>query len=237
MLPSVTMNTGPFTLAVQSLAGRDLRVAMCWALDDMATDIVEGVTHRMNVVFDKPTRFTQNAFHTVKAQVGKLEARVQQKSGASARHYLQIQEEGGYRPMTGLERRISSKLAYEGIIQSIIPADNARLDAHGNWSRGQVTQVMSDLGVQGDKWANSTAKSRKRAKDRGRYFVPKSGLSPGIYHRDMSGKIGIVAAISQSEPFYQPRLGFYEEANRLFQVRMAEHLERTFKQMLAKRFG
>ena len=233
----MSIDTSPFTLALKQLADRDVRIAGTWALNDMAADIRHDVTDRMKVVFDRPTRWTLNAFEVVRAKPMTLEAEVRQRGGSASRHYLRVEEEGGPRPQTGFEMLLSRSLAYEGVIQSIIPGDNARLDAYGNWSQGEKNRVLSDLKAQRDATANSTAASRRRHRRRARYFVPRRGLSAGIYKREANGNIGIVAVISTKVPVYQQRLGFYENAGQLFAARMSDHLTRTLGRMMQMRFG
>lgn len=238
MQVSIEIDTAPFVDAVQQLATRDIDIASTWALNDMAEDIQKDVTTRMNVVFDRPTPFTQKAFMVVKAAANRLEAAVQLRDTRVGRDYLHVQEQGGSRRQTGFEAQMSRSLAYEGVIQSILPADNARLDQYGNWSVGERNQVMSALKVQRDAAANMTDASWRRArKRRSTYFVPRSGLTPGIYKKDVQGNLGVVAIFSDKAPVYPERLAFEENAERLFAAKMGPHLARTIGQMIAKRFG
>lgn len=240
MKTSITMDTGALTKALRDLAERDVRIAATWALDDMAEDIRKDVADRMRVVFDRPKdgdHSTVNAFKVVNAKPSQLQASVELRPWAAKRHYLRVEEEGGPRPQQGFEKLVSAKLADAGVVQSIIPTDNARLDKNGNWSRGELAQVMSSLGVQPDARKNTTAASRKRNKSRARYFVPESGLSRDIYKREANGQISVVATISTKVPVYQQRLGFFDNAGQLFAAKMPEHLARTLSKMIAKRFG
>ena len=231
-------DAGPFTAALSALAERDLTIAGIWALNDTAADVQAHVADRMEVVFDRPTRFTKNAFMVVKARQGHPEAAVEQRPGSGRRHYLRVQEEGGPRGQTGIEKLISRGIVLDEAIQAIIPDDGARLDANGNWSRGQMTQVLSQLKVQRDKTANETEASRKRKPRRARYFVPVRGLAPGVYRRDERGGAAFrVLKFSAKVPVYQQRLGFYEGAAELYAARMPQHLSRTLGRMIAKRFG
>ncbi|MDO9006349.1 MAG: hypothetical protein Q7V20_23135, partial [Aquabacterium sp.] len=127
MSTGLRLDTSAFTSALQALASRDVGIAVAWALNDTATDVLEHIQDRMKVVFDRPTRFTQNAFMVVKAQANRPEAAVQERPLVGSRHYLKVEEGGGPRAQSGFERLLSRSLAYEGIVQSIIPADNARL--------------------------------------------------------------------------------------------------------------
>ena len=235
---SIELDTGPLALALQELATRDVDIALTWALNDMAEEIRDDVSTRMNVVFDRPTPFTQKAFTVIKAAANRLEASVQLRNNRIGRDYLHVQEEGGARRQTGFEAQMSRSLAYEGVIQSILPADNARLDQYGNWSVGERNQVMSALKAQRDGATNMTDASWRRVrKRRSTYFVPRSGLTPGIYKKDPQGNLGVVAIFSAKTPVYPERLAFEENAERLFAAKMGPHLARTIGQMIAKRFG
>jgi hypothetical protein len=238
-MDSITLRLDPsaFTAALQSLSSRDVKIAATWALNDTAAEVLTDVQNRMSVVFDRPTRFTKNAFMVVKARPDALEASVQERRANAGRDYLKTEETGGPRRQTGFERQLSRSLAYEGIIQSIIPGDEARLDAYGNWSQGERNQVLSGLKAQRDGATNTTALSKKRNSKRATYFVPKNGLTPGIYKRTPGGGIGIVAVISQAVPTYHRRLGFLDHAETLSKVKVPIHLRRTLSKMFVKRLG
>lgn len=237
----IEVNTGPLMQSLEQLAKHELVRANVWALNDMAAEIRDYVTDRMNVVFDRPTPFTQRAFMVRGATANSLQAAVQLIPGQAKRHYLKVQEEGGTRAPTGFEAQIARSLPYPGIIRSILPGDNAKLDEFGNWSTRERKQVQSALGAQRDAASNTTAASRKRHKKRTKYFVPvNGGLYPGIYKREHGARrddIGVVAIFSERVPSYQPRLEFNEEAQRLFDEKMGAHLARTLGKVIAKRFG
>jgi hypothetical protein len=234
---SLRLNPSDFTAALQFLSDRDVKIAATWALNDTADDVLTDIKNRMDVVFDRPTRFTKNAFMVVKARPDALEATVQERRANAGRDYLKIQETGGARRQTGFEHLLSRSLAYDGVIQSIIPADDARLDAYGNWSKGERNQVLSALQAQRDGTANTTERSKKRNRNRATYFVPKHSLTPGIYKRTAGGDIGIVALISPKVPVYHQRLGFLDHAETVWKAKLPVHLNRTLSKMFLKRLG
>lgn len=228
-----------FQADVRSLAARDVKVAATWALNDTAADVLEHVQDGMRSRFDRPTRFTLNAFYVWKARPSRLEAVVQERNSMSARHYLKIEEAGGARPQTGVERALSLRLRYEGVIHSAIPAQGAKLDAYGNWSAGERNQALSAVQSQMDGTRNTTEASRKKFKRRAGYFVPGRGskLSPGIWRRDTNGAIAKVLHFSDASPRYKPVLGFYRGAEDVYRAKLPQHLARTFAKMVAKRSG
>lgn len=221
---------------------KQLPIATAWALNDTAKDCLEHVQNRMEVVFDQPTRFTKNAFHIVYAKKSKPEAKVQERHSVGKKHYLKVQEHGGRRPKTGLERMLTSSLAYDGVLTAVAPAKGAKLNKFGNWSPGQRNQAVS--AIKG--WretgytANATKQSKSRNRSRAAYFVPKSSsrLSAGIYKRTGKGKrekIVKVANFLDSLPSYSERLGFYDGVDEVFDRQFAPNFRRAFKRAMDTR--
>ena len=234
MMFHLNVETAEFERALDGLSEKRMPWAAANALNDTAKDVLTHMRERMEVVFDRPTRFTKNAFMVWKANPRTLTAAVQERPSVGKRHYLKMQERGGARAQTGLEKLLASGVAYEGALYAAIPADGAKLDAFGNWSRGERTQVLSDLGAQRDTRSNATTASRKRNKKRSKYFVPKHGLTPGVYRRDTSGNLDIVLAFTDHAPAYEKRLGFYDGAGEVFEERLPINLRASLERELAK---
>lgn len=230
----VSLDANPLRRQLTNLEQTQLPFAGAMALNDVAKDVMTHMRERMGLVFDRPTRFTLNAFRMERASKAKLEASVLLKDPVRGRHFLKVEEAGGVRPQTGLEKALSQRLAYDGLIQSVVPAAAARRDAYGNWSPGERNQVLSALGAQLDKAANTTERSRKRNKGRANYFVPKTGLSPGVYRRDAPGAAPVkVLNFSESGATYTPRLNFERSAEILWRGRLPEYLARRLEQAVA----
>lgn len=225
----IKIDDAAFLRQLTNLEITQLPQAGSLALNDTAYDVLKHIQTRMDVVFDKPTRFTKNALMVWRAKPDNLEAQVKERPSVGPRHYLKIEETGGVRPQTGLERLMASKLPYEGTVSAIIPAYGARLDGFGNWSVGERNQVLSQLKAQRDSTANETEASRKRKgkkKGPGRYFIPKSGMGAGVYRRDEKGAVTKVLTITDAMPSYAPRLGFYDGAAEVWAARLPHHLRR-----------
>ena len=126
-------------------------------------------------------------------------------------------------------------------------AERGPVFLHISAGRGFIEPPRKGVGVvrgrgrdnQRDYAANATARSTLsgRKRKRSTYFVPQSGLYPGIYRKDASGNIGIVAILTDKVPRYAPRLGFHDEAMAVFEARLQGHLSRTLSQMFYKRLG
>jgi hypothetical protein len=224
-----------FRRQLTNLETTQLPFASAQALNDTAAEILAEVQDRMKAQFDRPTRFALNAFMVWRATKAKLVAEVKERPSVGRRHFLKVQEAGGARPQTGLDKGFATRLAYEGIIQAVAPASGARLDAFGNWSSGERNQVLSALGAQRDATANSTVGSRKRAKGRASYFVPRNGgLSPGVYKRTAPGAEPVkVLHFLDAAPRYQKRLGFMDQVAETWTQRFPAHLDRRLAEAVA----
>lgn len=232
---TITSNAARFEQSLTDLARRKLPFAISAALNDTAKDVNDALRDEMERVFDRPTRFTLNAFYVWRSSPRTLMAAVQLKSQQSGRHFLYVQAFGGARPKTGLERLLGSRLRYAGIINTVTPASGMRLDRYGNMSRGRLNQILSAVQSQGDARANTTAASRARNKGRSGYFAPAPGsrLSPGIWERMASGRIRKVLHFSDGGARYQRRLDIEQVAERVVERVFHTHLRRRLQAELA----
>ncbi|PTX38710.1 hypothetical protein IQ03_00576 [Gemmobacter caeni] len=232
---SIRVDDSQFRRHLTNLEVAQLPFAAANALNDTAKDALEYIQRRMEVVFDRPTRFTKNALMVWRADKRNLEAQVKERPSVGRRHYLKVEEGGGARPQTGVEKLLSSRVAWGGVIRSVLPGEHARLDGSGNWSSGERNQVLSALGAQRDPRTNTTERSAKRAPKRAKYFVPQHGLAPGVYRRAKPDDIAVrVLKFSDKAPKYTPRLGFYEGVDEVWQRRLPDHLDRRLAEAVAR---
>lgn len=226
-------NVAEVVAALDDVQKRQVPQATVWALNDMAADVLKGVQSDMDAHFDRPTRWTKNAFMVWRATKRRPVAEVKERPSVSRRHYLKVQERGGGRGQTGLERLFATRMPYADHIQSVIPAQAALRDAFGNWSSGERNRVLSDVKAQSDRAANSGKASRKRKGKTGQFFVPRPGskLSPGVWKRtSKKARLKKVLHFSQSVPQYKPKLGFVDGATR----RVRREFPDYFAQSLAR---
>lgn len=219
---------------LRQLADRDARQAAVWALNDTATDVLTHVQDRMGEVFDRPTRFTRNAFMVWRAKPSTLEAEVMERPSVGRRHYLKVQEIGGARAQTGLERRLGSRLDGEGQMQAAVPGSGAKLDAYGNWANVERRQAVDAVTSGGT--ARAAGPAGRRTRRRAGFFIPQAGskLSPGIWKREPDGRISKVLHFTPIAPTYDRRLGFQDGAAEIYADRLPKHLARTFERMIRK---
>ena len=230
---AITFDDTHLRRQLTNLEQTQLPFAAANALNDTAADALKHIQDRMDVVFDRPTRWTKNALMVWRAKKGNLEAQVKERPSVGKRHYLKMQEAGGVRPQTGLEGLLSSRVAYAGIIAAALPAAGAKLDSYGNWSSGERNQVLSALGAQRDGKSNQTEASKKRAKGRASYFAPKSGLSPGVFKRTAGGQLSKVLTFTTAMPRYDQRLGFYDGVQEVWAAVLPVHLDRRLAEAVA----
>lgn len=187
---------------------RHLPFAISVALNETGADLIEANKAHMAEVFDRPTRWTLNAFHFRRATKQRQFITIERKTPARGRHYLEVQAEGGKRPLTGWEKQIGQRLPYSGNV-GYIAAPGVRRDGFGNIHRGEMQRILSRIGAQTDAASNSTKASRKRAKGGGAYFVAKPGsrLRPGVYLRE-GQDLTRVLAFDTAAPTYKARYRF-----------------------------
>jgi hypothetical protein len=132
------------------------------ALNDAAKQVAADLNKSTDRYFDRPTRFTQNAYRvSMRSSKSNLAAEVRPKP--IQERYLLPSIRGGIRPQRPSERRLG------GISPAWRPGRDARLNASGNMSKAAVVKAIKG----GDPYF-------KLREQRGK-------LSPGIYQRMGSG--------------------------------------------------
>ncbi|GAB6854186.1 hypothetical protein [Asaia astilbis] len=218
----VKIDVRPTMAAFDKLASSEIPDAIAMSMNKVAGAAKRAIRSRMTEVFDNPNRWTLDSFSVLPATPEHLVATVITKDGTGekspgAYSYLSIQDTGGRRPMKRSEylmRGIS-----EG--QYWIPGKDAPLDANGNIRSGEITRILSRLGLfqeNGFK-ANLTARSartlaRRGANARGQrseYFVARergNGRPSGIYKYIGPGKVAQILVFTPAAPNYKQRISF-----------------------------
>lgn len=179
---------------------RQLPFATAKGLTKLGQLVKEEEIQEMKRIFDRPTPFTLNSLKLTPAKKDRLSATVWFKDPprlGSAQHYLEPQVFGGGRELKRLEKLLKMK--------HLMPGAGAKLDAYGNLSRGQITQLLSVLKAFNTAGydMNLTSRSGKRNRKPRDYFAvtkKRGGLVPGIYQRVQSAK-GFGAKTKRSLPF------------------------------------
>lgn len=223
--------------ALQDIAKNHVPEATYRALNDTAYDSLDFIQEGMREAFENPTPFTLKAFMVWRATLRDPRAEVLERRSVGPLHFLKVQSTGGIRPNTGLEKLLRAKVGNSGYIAAVTPGPAAKLDAFGNWSNGERNQALSGIKAQKDATANTTARSRALAKNRGRasYFVPgpDSSLSDGIYRRRGSrGRPEKVLNFTSSVPSYQKRVDFRAIVEKTVKEAYEHHFAHRLKLLL-----
>lgn len=223
---------------LSNVALKQLPFATAVALNDVAADLMELNKRTMEREFDRPTRWTVNAFHFQRATKSRQFVVIHRKTAAARKDYLLRQAEGGARPQTGLERLLNTRLAYSGQVGFVVPTKHVKRDRHGNIQSGELQRILSGLRAQNDGAQNETAASAKRqraraksGKNAGRYFVMREGAkaSPGVWMRKGKAAPVKVLAFTSKTPRYKKRFSFYPSMQRA----TAKLLPRAFAKAMA----
>jgi len=189
----------------------------------------------MRSVFDRPTRWTLNSLRLFPAKKGNLVARVWMKNDAEKStpptRWLNPQIEGGKRQ----DKRAERLLRDRGILPDgkyVVPGRDAKLNAYGNLSRGQIQKVLSGLGAQFDKYQNSTNSARSAANRRAYFVLGRGDSAIGIAQRTGRRSIKIILAFV-SRPRYSQRLDFYGVGERVAAENLGREVVKAMQQALA----
>ena len=181
----------------------------------------------MQKAFDRPTRFTMNAFYVQYSNKRTLKGALRRKQMVAGKHYLEVQDSGGQRPLKAFEKNFTFRLPYRGIIHGVLPTENTPLDGNGNMTMAFVNKVSAQLQIMRDP-ASNTGYSSRTAKGRRsravRYMVPdvdhplaQAGRGgPGVYEvkpdpigkKRTGSRVKKVLNFAQAKPTYQKRTDF-----------------------------
>lgn len=133
---------------------KQTRFATAVALTRTAGHVRKAVTEEMAKQFDRPTPMVMRSLYTSPAKRDNLVAMVYLKDrplpgqARSMSELLAHQFSGGSR----IAKQVEVVLRQAGLMGSgeyLVPGAAAKLDRYGNWARGQIVQVLSQLKIGG----------------------------------------------------------------------------------------
>lgn len=233
--------------ALTQFSDRRFNAAVATALTRTAIEARDAVRQQMPSVFDRPTPYTLNSLFVRPATAERLEAQTYFKddragSGTPATRYLLPQVEGGARNT----KRFELALRAAGHLPAgwfVVPGAGAKLDAFGNISRGQITQVLSQLRITltAGFTRNMPFDARKQitAQRRagGRFFVIKpgaKGAGPGVYQREFGGRNITPVFVFVNRASYTKRFDFFGIARSVADRRLGPNLDRAIAESAAR---
>ena len=242
---SFSLDVRPVQEAVQSLRSRALSAGVR-AANNTAVDVRDAIRQEVRAAFRNVVPFVVNAVrvtHWAKREEPQAVVDVARTFGVRGEQVDDIfrtQVYGGTRKHKLAEIRIGW-LSPGGRPIYMMPARFATYDSKGNPSRGELTQILSQLGVlnRGD---NRAARKAKRVrKPQTEYFViwsrgeafNSSGwdLKPGIYRRNSAGRALPVYMFMKGKPQYRKRLQWHETARKTVAASAPKH----FREEMARR--
>lgn len=246
----LTANTDLVKRKLNNLVNAQMPYATSLAINETLKTLEIYNKALMKQAFDKPTNFTLNAFYVQYANKRTLMGALRRKSMVVGRHYLEVQDAGGGRPLKGFEKNFITRLAYRGLIHAILPADTTPLDGYGNMTMAFINRVSSQLGVQRDSAQNKPYQSKTKTGKRSRavrYFVPDPAHplarrgGPGVYATkpDAGGKartgsrVSKVLAFSEKVPTYRKRTDFDAKMSRAAATLMPKKMSLGLRRALA----
>lgn len=192
---------------------RQIPFATAKALTLTAKKVEKETYQEMQKRFDRPTPMTMRSLRTKPATKRDLTSKV----------YLKGVELGGKNPNSMFEiighqfdggtrnrKRIEQLFASRGLISSneyLVPGSSARLDRYGNISRGQLQQIVSQIGISRDAAQNATKSSRSKFKVKraGAMFWSRGDRLPrGVWMRQ-SMFVKPILMVSRT-PHYRQRI-------------------------------
>lgn len=242
---AVTVDADAILAQVGDMAARQVPFALARSLTDTAMQARDALKDHTRAVFDRPKPWTVNAFRVVAATKTAMASSVAQKDVNASREYLGREMVGGVRGAQAWETMIKASLpgAPGGMSRLgeryAMPARGAKLDRHGNWSRGQMNRVLAYLKAHSsDASASSPVPGKKRNKSGRRgnaYFLAKSGRLPrGIYLRKGKDRdILPILIFTSDRPDYSQRFRPAEVARRIADERFEINLQHRLADALA----
>jgi hypothetical protein len=248
--------------AVEQMSARRLSAALATGLTRTAVEVKAVLADHLARDLDRPTPYTLRSLYMRPARADQLQAEVYIKddlagSGTPATKYLLPQIEGGARHVKRFERALQAA----GVMPAgwhAVPGAAARLDSYGNVSKGQIAQILSQVGTEltagynrtlprGTDKASRTKQRRAYGRAGGQFVAireQRGRLKPGIYiaeARDFGAKLGLGRTGKLRPVFlfvrstqYRPRFDFWGVAQRTADQRLRPNIERAVSEQLAR---
>ena len=209
-----------WTKAVQ----KQLPFATSVALNNVAFDARKAINAGTKGAFDKPVKFTQNAFLVQKSKKKTLAAFVyaQDKAGKDRARYLRFGIAGGTRPQKGLDVYFENAVPNDGTIPAgayFMPTSLVKTNASGNVTQATLRRISK--GISGD--------------PRGGFFIgtPRGGnRPPGIYRRSREQLFPYFIATTD-RPDYTGRFNIESIGAKVIERRFGIHFNAALSKALS----
>ncbi len=244
------VNNLPSVLAAMRSGSSQVPYALSVALNASVEKARVTVRSEMQGVFVQPTQWFLNSLRVKRSSKIDLNAELgfkDKNSVENSRSMIEPHVYGGARHFKAMEARLFSM----GLLPAgfnAVPGGAASLDANGNMSRGQISQLLNVLGTYteaGYNKANAATRARlakgnaKKNQYGFAYFVnPVNGagrnkhLMPGVYQRISTGFGSslkpILVFVKRAN--YKQRLDFFGIARRVIDKEFPSEFDKAFDQ-------
>ena len=220
---------------VRSIPERVIPYAASTALTRVAQAGQKAIVAALPSVFDRPNAYTLGGTRIVPSTVQTLAARVAVKDQAGAgtvpENYLVPEVFGGARK----EKRFERALRYAGILQSgerAILGKSAPVDASGNLSRSELTNVLAVTAARPGAKRVSKAKTAERKQ----YFAGTVAGQRGVWKRE-GRKLSAILIFTRKAPNYRKRLDFAGTVQRTADANFEAEFYKAADAIVARRVG
>lgn len=229
---------------LEGFSERRINAVAATTLTRVARELGQGWQKQMADRFDRPTPGTLRSVKWGRASASAIVAEVKvqdQASGTAPVEWIAPEERGGPRGIKKFERALSAQGAMPAGWRAV-PGPAARLDAYGNMSRGQIVQVIAQLGAQYSPGyarviSPSAAKRAAKAVATGRAYVAippgnKARLRPGVYERNGKGLRPVMYFVSRAD--YRKRLDLVGSAVKAAPQMLQQQMQRAIEESAAR---
>jgi hypothetical protein len=234
------------TQALADMSQRRLSAALATGLTRTARAIGTTWQADLRTKLDRPTPFTLRAVNVQTATAASLAASVNfgRRPGAAASilpaEYIATQHTGGRRRI----KKFEAALQAQGSMPAgtfVVPGKHAKLDAYGNLSRGQIVQILVQLGTAYSPGyqrviSQSAARRAASAIKRGRNYVAvleqRGKLSPGVYQAQGDQLLPVL--FYERRTSYRQRLDLIQTARQALPPIVAREFDRALAEQLTR---
>lgn len=225
-------NSKALNAKMAKVSMRQFHFATAVSLTKTAKSLVEQNERDMRQTFQNPLSWTLKAFRRTVARKHDLRTIIKRKDQSrglstnttpNRQHYLEVQDDGGPRPMKAFEKAIKGKARGASGFSYVTPTRNAPKTRSGNVTRNYIGKVLSETSRKG-----------------GKFFVPKSNHplalkgGDGVFERMAKGKVKKRLHLHNSMPNYRPRLRFHERMHRYGRLAFPKVFRQELRSALMK---
>lgn len=230
--------------SLSAFSERRLNAAVATALTRTVRKIGDAWQDQLGSVFDRPTRATQNAAFVRPAQASApvAEAFIRDRAaGTPPVEWLAPNEFGGARRVKKFEAALVAQGSMPAGMRAV-PGPGAVLDSYGNVSRGQIIQVLSQLGAQYSPGyarviSASAEKRAAKALASGRKYIaiPRDHgkLEAGIYRREGGRQLVPIFYFTRAAT-YRPRSSLLKQADAIAVREFGAQLRTAIRESAAR---